>query len=159
MQLACVEFAKNVCGIQDATSREFVEGSMTSSNLIIDFMEEQRDNKVKGGTMRLGAYVCDIKPKSKAFQIYRKAKVSERHRHRFEFNNKYKGLMEKFGLVLSGVCRERNLVEIIELPSHPFFIGVQFHPEFKSKPTEPHPLFREFVSASLVRKSKGKKKS
>lgn len=154
MQLACIEFAKNVCGIDDATSREFVKANGDSKNLVIDFMEEQRDLKVKGGTMRLGAYTCDIKAKSKAFHIYRKARISERHRHRYEYNNKYKGIMEKFGMVLSGICHERDLVEIVELPSHPHFIGVQFHPEFKSKPTEPHPLFSHFVYAALDQKKK-----
>ncbi len=158
MQLACVEFAKNVCGIEDATSREFVGPKSESKNLVIDFMEEQRELKQKGGTMRLGSYSCDLKPKSKAQQMYKKSRVQERHRHRYEFNNKYKGILEKFGMVMSGICRERDLVEIIELPSHPHFIGVQFHPEFKSKPTEAHPLFSHFVGAALKFSKKARKK-
>ncbi len=152
MQLAAIEFARNVCGIKDATSREFV-GENARGNLVIDFMVEQRAQSQKGGTMRLGAFACDIKPGTKTHQIYRENRIQERHRHRYEFNNKYKDLFQKKGLVAAGLCKERNLVEIIELPDHPWFIGVQFHPEFKSKPLAPHPLFTQFVKASLQRKS------
>ena len=158
MQIACIEFAKNVCGIEDATSREFIDNKSDSKNLVIDFMEEQRDLKTKGGTMRLGSYSCDVKPKTKAYQVYKKSRIQERHRHRYEYNNKYKGIMEKYGMVMSGICKERDLVEIIEIPSHPYFIGVQFHPEFKSKPTAAHPLFSHFVAAALKNKKKVKKK-
>lgn len=152
MQLAAIEFARNVCGIKDATSREFV-GENARGNLVIDFMVEQRSQTQKGGTMRLGAFSCDIKPGTKTHQIYRENRIQERHRHRYEFNNKFKELFEKRGLVAAGLCKERNLVEIIELPDHPWFIGVQFHPEFKSKPLSPHPLFTQFVKASLQQKN------
>jgi len=152
MQLAAIEFARNVCGIKDATSREFVAEN-TRGNLVIDFMLEQKSQAQKGGTMRLGAFPCDLKGSSKSHQVYKEMKIFERHRHRYEFNNKFKDLLEKKGLVAAGVCKERNLVEIIELPDHPWFIGVQFHPEFKSKPLAPHPLFTHFVKASLQRKN------
>ncbi len=152
MQLAAIEFARNVCGIKDATSREFV-GENARGNLVIDFMAEQRAQSQKGGTMRLGSFFCDIKPGTKTHQIYRENRIQERHRHRYEFNNKFKDLFIKRGLVTAGICKERNLVEIIELPDHPWFIGVQFHPEFKSKPLAPHPLFTQFVKASLQQKS------
>lgn len=152
MQLAAIEFARNVCGIKDATSREFV-GENARGNLVIDFMLEQRSQTQKGGTMRLGAFSCDIKPGTKTHQIYRENRIQERHRHRYEFNNKFKDLLAKRGLVAAGLCKERNLVEIIELPDHPWFIGVQFHPEFKSKPLAPHPLFTQFVKASLQQKN------
>ncbi|MBX2988778.1 MAG: CTP synthase [Bdellovibrionaceae bacterium] len=150
MQLAAIEFARNVCGIRDATSREFV-GDGGRGNLVIDFMEEQRTITNKGGTMRLGAYPCDIQKGSKVEQVYKATRISERHRHRYEFNNKYKALFEKKGMQATGVCKERDLVEIVELPDHPWFVAVQFHPEFKSKPLAPHPLFTQFVKASLQR--------
>jgi CTP synthase len=152
MQLAAIEFARNVCGIKDATSREWhAENSKQRANFVIDIMEDQR-NVNKGGTMRLGAYSCSLSPHSKAFQVYKQALIHERHRHRFEFNNKFKALFEKKGLNCVGICKERDLVEIIELVDHPWFIGVQFHPEFKSRPLDPHPLFVHFVKASLKRK-------
>lgn len=149
MQLAAIEFAKNVCGLKDATSREFVGEGKRGGNIIIDSMVEQRSVVNKGGTMRLGAYSCQLKPGSKAQQVYKSLSISERHRHRFEFNNKFKDLFTKNGLVFSGMNKERGLVEIIELPDHPWFIAVQFHPEFKSKPLAPHPLFSQFIKASL----------
>lgn len=152
MQLASIEFARNVCGIKDATSREFV-GESGKGNIVIDFMQEQRNITNKGGTMRLGSYSCSIQSGTKAFQVYKENLINERHRHRYEFNNQFRDLLVKNGLVTSGVNKERNLVEIIELPDHPWFIGVQFHPEFKSKPLAPHPLFVNFVKASLKRKS------
>ena len=149
MQMAAVEFARNVCGLKDATSREFLENAKESSrNVVIDLMEEQRNVANKGGTMRLGAYPCKLKKGSFAQEAYKKDLVSERHRHRYEFNNRYRPLFEKKGLMLSGICEEKDLVEIIEYHDHPWFVGVQFHPEFKSKPTEPHPLFKNFVKAS-----------
>ncbi len=153
MQLASIEFARNVCGIQDATSREFAKEGQTRGNFVIDFMIEQRNVVNKGGTMRLGAYPCDLAKGSKCETIYKSLRITERHRHRYEFNNKFRPLFEKKGLVIAGVCKERDLVEIIELPDHPWFIGVQFHPEFKSKPLSPHPLFSQFVKSSLVRKN------
>lgn len=148
MQLAAIEFARNVCGIKDATSREFA-GDKRGGNIVIDFMTEQRGIVDKGGTMRLGAFKCRLKPRSLALKIYKKNLISERHRHRFEFNNKYKDLFEKNGLRATGINEDRDLVEILENVKHPWFIGVQFHPEFKSKPLSPHPLFAAFVQASL----------
>ena len=148
MQLAAIEFARNVCGIADATSREFVGEVKRGGNIVIDSMVEQRGVVAKGGTMRLGAFACQLAPRSLASKIYKKANISERHRHRFEFNNKFRDLFEKHGLKATGVNEERNLVQIIENVKHRWFIGVQFHPEFKSKPLSPHPLFAEFVKAS-----------
>ncbi len=152
MQLAAIEFARNVCGIKDATSREWHDDKKRGGNFVIDIMNEQRDIQNKGGTMRLGAYNCAISPHSKAHQVYKSSLISERHRHRFEFNNKFKALFEKRGMNAVGICKERDLVEIVELVDHPWFIGVQFHPEFKSKPLDPHPLFTNFVKASLKQK-------
>ena len=150
MQMAAVEFARNVCGIKDATSREFLGPKQGMRNLVIDYMEEQRNLKELGGTMRLGAFPCDLLKGSKAEAIYGTSKISERHRHRYEFNNKFRPIFEKHGLTLSGICKERDLVEILEIKEHPWFIGVQFHPEFKSKPLDPHPLFKSFVKAALT---------
>lgn len=160
MQMAAIEFARHVCGIADATSREFVKGdrNRTSKNLVIDLMEEQKNMKDFGGTMRLGAYPCSLKKGSRAQKIYNQSMISERHRHRYEFNNQFRGLLEKHGLTLSGVCKERDLVEILEISEHPWFIGVQFHPEFKSRPLSPHPLFKDFVGAAVMKSSKKEKK-
>ncbi|UXR64694.1 CTP synthase [Bdellovibrio bacteriovorus] len=152
MQLSAIEFARNVCGIKDATSREFHAENKRSGNFVIDSMVEQRGIVNKGGTMRLGAFPCAIASGTRAHQVYKSSSIMERHRHRFEFNNKYKALFEKNGMVASGICKERDLVEIVELPDHPWFVGVQFHPEFKSKPLAPHPLFVHFVKASLKKK-------
>lgn len=149
MQLAAIEFARNVCGIQDATSREFHAESKRSGNFVIDSMLEQRGMVNKGGTMRLGSFACALQKNSKVANVYQTTAIQERHRHRFEFNNKYKALFEKKGMNAVGICKERDLVEIVELVDHPWFIGVQFHPEFKSKPLAPHPLFKHFVRASL----------
>ena len=156
MQLAAIEFARNVCGIKDATSREWHDENKRNGNFVIDIMNEQRGIQNKGGTMRLGAYNCALAQDSKVFQVYKSAIISERHRHRFEFNNKYKALFEKRGMNAVGICKERDLVEIVELVDHPWFIGVQFHPEFKSRPLDPHPLFTHFVKASLKNKEKAK---
>ena len=153
MQLAAIEFARNVCGIKDATSREWTtDVPSAKGNFVIDIMSEQRDITNKGGTMRLGAYSCSLSPNSKAAGVYKQAVISERHRHRFEFNNKFKALFEKRGMDCVGVNKDRDLVEIVELVDHPWFIGVQFHPEFKSRPLDPHPLFVHFVKASLKQK-------
>ncbi len=151
MQLAAIEFARHVCGIKDATSSEFVNSvdQKKSRNLVIDFMNEQRNLHEKGGTMRLGVYPCNLKSNTKARSIYGVELINERHRHRYEFNNKFRSIFEKNGMVLSGICEGRDLVEIIEMPNHPWFIGVQFHPEFKSRPLRPHPLFQSFVEAAL----------
>lgn len=149
MQMAAVEFARNVCGIKDATSREFIKPKKGSRNLVIDVMEEQKNLKDLGGTMRLGAFSCQLEKGSKVHSTYGEGQISERHRHRYEFNNKFRPIFEKHGMDLSGICQERDLVEIVEITEHPWFIGVQFHPEFKSKPMDPHPLFTSFVKASL----------
>lgn len=159
MQLAAIEFAKNVCGIQNATSREFPVHGKGPHNYVIDIMEEQKKTDRKGGTMRLGSYPCHIKKGTLAYEVYGSENIQERHRHRYEFNNKFRAIFEKGGMSLSGICEERDLVEIIELPDHPWFLGVQFHPEFKSKPMAPHPLFTQFVRASLDHASKGTKKA
>lgn len=152
MQLSAIEFARNVCGIKDATSREFHAENKRNGNFVIDMMVEQRGIANKGGTMRLGAYPCALMNGTRAQGVYKASAITERHRHRFEFNNKYKALFEKNGMIASGICKERDLVEIVELPDHPWFVGVQFHPEFKSKPLAPHPLFVHFVKAGLKRK-------
>ena len=136
-----------VCGIQDATSHEFFSDSKTR-NYVIDTMVEQRGNVTKGGTMRLGAYPCDIKKDTLAYTIYGKKQISERHRHRWEFNNKYLADFEKAGLVASGKNPDTNLVEIVELKGHPFFIGVQYHPELKSTVENPQPIFVHFIKAA-----------
>ncbi|PWU17784.1 MAG: CTP synthetase [Bdellovibrio sp.] len=159
MQLAAIEFARNVCGIHDATSREWQGEKTRGGNFVIDLMEEQRNLQNKGGTMRLGAYACHVSPHSKTFQVYNATLISERHRHRFEFNNRYRALFEKKGMNCVGLCKERDLVEIVELVDHPWFIGVQFHPEFKSRPLAPHPLFSHFVKASLKRKEASETKA
>jgi len=156
MQLAAIEFARHVCGLKDATSREFVSETKKSESkktppLLIDSMIEQRGLIDKGGTMRLGSYSCQLNPKSLAFKVYKKKLIQERHRHRFEFNNRYLELIQKFGMKASGINVERQLVEVIELPGHPWFIGVQYHPEFKSKPLMPHPLFAAFVRAAMLK--------
>ncbi|MCJ8276378.1 MAG: gamma-glutamyl-gamma-aminobutyrate hydrolase family protein, partial [Bdellovibrionales bacterium] len=149
MQLAAVEFARNVCGVKDATSKEFAKEGKKQRNFVIHLMEDQKGVADKGGTMRLGAYPCHLSKGSVVKKAYKKSVIQERHRHRFEFNNKFKAIFEKNGAVFSGICEERDLVEIIEIPDHSFFVGVQFHPEFKSKPLQPHPLFTHFVKSSL----------
>lgn len=157
MQLASIEFARNVCGIKDATSKEFIGSASTkktSRNCVIDLMSDQKDKTDKGGTMRLGSYPCRLEKNTLAHHIYGSDLVHERHRHRFEFNNQYRPLFEKFGMTFSGLFKEKNLVEVIELKEHPWFLAVQFHPEFKSKPLSPHPLFESFVGAAIVRAQK-----
>ncbi len=144
MQIAVIEYARNVCGIEDADSGEFSD----SKNKVIDFMPGQNDEISKGGTLRLGKYPCVIKPETAMYKFYNKDIISERHRHRYEFNNNYRDIAEKHGLVLSGLSPDGRLVETVELTDRPFYIGVQYHPEFKSRPNHAHPLFREFVRAS-----------
>ena len=153
LQCAVIEFARNVCGIKNAHSTEFNE--RTKQN-VIDLMTEQKKVKEKGGTMRLGAYPCNVQKGTKAFAAYRKELIYERHRHRYEVNNKFKAQLAKNGMLFSGICPSNDLVEIIELPQHPFFIGSQFHPELKSRATMAHPIFREFVKASLLFANKKK---
>ncbi|MCX7927786.1 MAG: CTP synthase [Candidatus Omnitrophica bacterium] len=156
MQTAVVEFARNVCGLKEANSTEF---NPKTKYPVISLLADQYDIKEKGGTMRLGAYPCKIYRNTLAYRLYRKSIVYERHRHRYEFNNAYRRILEKKGLVISGVYPKERLVEIIELKKHPFFIAVQFHPEFKSKPEQPHPLFVGFIKAALERASKKKQYS
>ncbi len=145
LQCAVIEFARNVCGLPDANSTEFKE---TASN-IIDLMLEQKKVTAYGGTMRLGSYPCKITKGTKTHRTYRKELIHERHRHRYEVNNKFRKTLEEHGMVISGICPENNLVEMIELPHHPWFIGSQFHPELRSRAVNPHPLFREFVKAAI----------
>lgn len=146
MQLACIEFARNVCGIAGANSREFDE---KCPEPVIDLMEEQKKLINKGATMRLGAYACAIEKDTLAQRVYQDRHISERHRHRYEFNNAYRDQLQDRGLVFSGLSPDGVLVEIVELPNHPYFIACQFHPEFKSRPMHPHPLFSHFIRASL----------
>ena len=150
MQCAVIEFARNVCGLKDAHSTEF---SRETNHPVIDLMASQRDIKDLGGTMRLGSYQCHLKKDSAAYRAYQQEIILERHRHRFEFNNNYREQFTKKGLRLSGICPKNNLVEIVELTEHPWFVGVQFHPEFKSKPIAPHPLFRDFIKSALSKQS------
>jgi len=158
MQLAVVEFTRNVCGLKKANSTEFSGNCQP----VIDVMPEQKvllKEKRYGGTMRLGAYKCELKEGTKSWRAYLSSEalakedgsliISERHRHRYELNNDFREILEKKGMVMAGINPEKNLVEIIELKNHPFFIGTQFHPEFKSRPLNPHPLFREFIKAAI----------
>ena len=146
LQCAVIEFARNVCGLKGANSTEFDKKARYP---VIDLMESQRAIKRKGGTMRLGAYDCKIETGTKTFSAYRKKNISERHRHRWEVNNRYRDRLEKNGLKISGINKELNLVEIIELPDHPWYVAGQFHPELKSRVSKAHPLFREFIKASV----------
>ena len=144
MQMAVVEFARNVLGLSDANSEEF---SKNTQNPVIHIMEYQKEIVTKGGTMRLGSYPCILKKGSLVSKIYNQAQIEQRHRHRYEFNNDYREEMEKHGLEISGTSPDGSLVEIVEYKNHPFFIAGQFHPEFKSRPDRPEPLFREFIAA------------
>ena len=146
MQIASIEFARNVCGLAGANSTEFDD---KTPHPVIHMMERQRSITEKGGTMRLGSYPCRIEPDSIAAKCYQKEMTAERHRHRYEFNNAYRDVFREKGMRFSGIWPEGNLVEMIELEKHPWFVGVQFHPEFKSKPVAPHPLFRGFIKAAL----------
>ncbi|HKX46618.1 MAG TPA: CTP synthase, partial [Planctomycetota bacterium] len=152
MQCAVIEFARNVGGFEGAHT---LEHSPHTPHPVIHLMEGQQGVREKGGTMRLGAYECDLAPGSLARQLYGAARISERHRHRFEFNNAYRERLRSLGLSTSGLHPDLDLVEIVELPEHPFFVGVQYHPEFKSGPLRPHPLFRGFVGAALERATAG----
>jgi len=146
MQIAVIEFARNVCNLKGAHSSEFKDSTQYP---VIDLMPEQKNIDEKGGTMRLGLFPCKLKPGSKAREIYGEDLIYERHRHRYEFNNEFREIFLKNGMVLSGLSPDERLVEIVELPDHPWFIGVQFHPEFKSRPNRPHPLFYSFIKAAL----------
>lgn len=146
LQCSVIEFSKNVLGIKDANSSEF---DPDTKNPVIDLMFEQKTVKEKGGTMRLGSYKCRVKKGSNAFKAYGRENIRERHRHRFELNNKYIPMLEKAGMTITGINPEKDLAEIIEIDDHPWFLAVQFHPEFKSRPDRPHPLFKDFIGAAL----------
>ncbi len=163
MQLAVVEFSRNVAGLKMANSTEF---DFTTADPVIYLIKEwfdYRTNQMQvrdetsdmGGTLRLGAYPCVLRENSHASRAYQQIEISERHRHRFEFNNLYREKLEAYGLIVSGASPDNNLVEIVEIEDHPWFLGCQFHPEFKSKPMKPHPLFRDFISAALAKKHNG----
>ncbi len=146
MQIAVIEFARNVCKLGDAHSAEFNE---ISTHPVIDLMEDQVGIAKKGGTMRLGAYPCKVKHGTRLYRIYDKELINERHRHRYEFNNSYRETLIDKGMVISGTSPDDHLVEAVELPEHRFFVGVQYHPEFKSRPNKPHPLFLGLLKAAL----------
>jgi CTP synthase len=152
MQCAVIEFARHVAGLPEANSSEFLPDGPTS---VIDLMHDQRRVEEKGGTMRLGSYPCKIEKGSRAFEAYGRTEVQERHRHRYELNNAYRDGLVQHGLVLSGVSPDGSLVEIVELQHHPWFLATQFHPEFNSRPSRPHPLFEGFVEAGLRHKVGG----
>lgn len=151
MQLALIEYARNVLGIKDADSTEF---NPDTTNPVIDYLPNQYKGINIGGTMRIGTYDCQIRTGTLAYKIYKKKQIKERHRHRYEFNNDYRSIFEENGIVFSGINPTTNLVEMIELKNHPYFIAVQFHPEFKSRPIKAHPLFLSFVQASINYKKK-----
>ena len=146
MQIAVIEYARHVAGIADADSGEFNE---ICKNKVIDFMPGQSDEIDKGGTLRLGAYPCIIQPGTTMERCYGRQEISERHRHRYEFNNEYRDALTGAGLTLSGLSPDGRLVETVELTDRPFFVGVQYHPEFKSRPNNAHPLFKGFIQAAL----------
>ena len=151
LQCAVIDFARNICGLKGANSTEFDKDTKYP---VIDLMESQRAIKAKGGTMRLGAYNCNIKRETKTFTAYNQTNTSERHRHRWEFNNRFRQRLEKNGMIISGVNDDLNLVEIIELKNHPWFVATQFHPELKSRVNRAHPLFRDFIKAAVNLTSK-----
>lgn len=146
MQIACIEFARNVCGLKKANSSEF---DKNSEYPVIDIMDAQKDITNKGGTMRLGSYPCKVEKGTLLNKLYGEEIIYERHRHRFEFNNFYRAEMAEKKLVFSGLSPDHRLVEVIEYPKHPFYIASQFHPEFKSRPNRPHPLFNGLIKAAL----------
>ena len=149
MQLAVIAFARSVCGLTDASSGEFDE---SGSHKVIDFLPDQNSKVNMGGTLRLGAYPCKIAPDTQMFKCYQAEEISERHRHRYEFNNEYRDLLLQNGLTISGTSPDGTIVETVEYAPNDFYIGVQFHPEFKSRPNKPHPLFIGLVEASLKKR-------
>jgi CTP synthase len=155
LQCAVIEFARNVCGMEESHSAEFKQGDLA----VICLMDSQRQVTDLGGTMRLGAYPARLRANSRAHQAYGTTEISERHRHRYEVNNAYRDLLAERGMRFSGVSPDGNLVEIIEIPDHPFFLGCQFHPELKSRPTRPHPLFASFIRAALEHRNTGNGKA
>jgi len=157
LQVAIIEYARNVCGIQKATSREF----SNTGEFVIDLLDEQKGVEKIGGSMRLGSYQCKLLPNSLAAKTYGKNNISERHRHRFELNNHYRNILTQNGVIFSGINQKLNLIEMAEITDHPWFITCQFHPEFKSKPFKPHPLFVGLIGAALkhsVYRSQSRKK-
>jgi CTP synthase len=156
MQLAVVEFARNVAGIKQATSAELINEEATSrdshADCVIDLMDDQKNVTNKGGTMRLGGWDCVLAKDSFAYAAYGKEKIRERHRHRYEFNNSFKEQLEKAGLRIAGTTPDSKLVEIVEVPDHPWFVGVQYHAEFTSRPISGHPLFNSFIAAAIKSK-------
>ncbi|MFT3692408.1 MAG: CTP synthase [Kofleriaceae bacterium] len=153
MQMACIEFARNVCGLDKANSTEV---DPQTPHPVVDLMPDQRGVTDKGATMRLGSYPCVLKPGTKAQDAYASTEISERHRHRWEVNNNYRDTLERHGMVLSGLSPDGRLVEMLELPQHPYFVACQFHPEFKSRPSAPHPLFSRFVKAAVAKRDAAK---
>ena len=146
MQLTIVEFARNVIGLKDAHSHEF---STSTTNPVIHIMPDKEGITNLGGTLRLGSYPCILDENSKALQLYGSKTIEERHRHRYEVNNQYRDVLQEYGMLLSGFSPDGRIVEMIEIPDHPWFIGTQAHPEFKSRPNKPHPLFKGFMAAAL----------
>ena len=149
MQIAAIEFARNVLGYEDANSNEF---NSSSAHKVIDYLPGQNQDINMGGTLRLGSYPCKIREGSRLMEAYDSELINERHRHRYEFQNEYRDEFEEKGMLISGVSPDDYYVEAIELNDHPFFVGVQYHPEFRSRPNKPHPLFSAFVKASLNNK-------
>jgi CTP synthase len=149
LQSAIIEFARNVCDLEESHSREF---EPECADPVVSLLDSQRQVTDMGGTMRLGAYPCQLAPGSLAEQAYGTSEISERHRHRYEVNNAYREVLSEHGLKMSGLSPDKVLVEIIELPAHPWYLATQFHPELKSKPAEPHPLFAGFIGAALRRR-------
>jgi CTP synthase len=156
MQCAVIEFSRNICGLAGANSREF---DPKAPHPVIDLMPEQQGVTNLGGTMRLGAYPCQLAPGSRAAGVYGVAEVSERHRHRYEVNNEYRPALEQHGMAMCGYSPDGKLVEMIELPEHPYFVGCQFHPEFRSRPRDAHPLFRAFIAAALEQQERAKREA
>jgi CTP synthase len=148
MQIMAIEFARNVLGLEEASSSEF---NMFTPHAVIDILPEQRDLPDKGGTMRLGLYPCQLQPETLALQAYGERILFERHRHRYEFNNEYRLPFERAGMRFSGLSPDGRLVEVAEIVGHPWMVGSQFHPEFRSRPYRSHPLFRGFIGACLAR--------
>ena len=150
MQIMTIEFARTKLKDQELTSEEFDEAKkINPEKYIIHFLPDQNLTRKKGGTLRLGAYECLLDKKSIAYQVYKKIKISERHRHRYEFNSNFRKILEKNGIIFSGINPQLGLVEIAEIKGHPFMLGCQFHPEFLSRPMQPHPLFKKFIKKSL----------
>lgn len=156
MQVAIIEFARNVLGFADANSAEI---DPATTHPVIDILPEQKDVQEMGGTMRLGQYPCVLNPESKSFALYQSSMIYERHRHRYEVNNDYRDDLSKNGMLLAGTSPDNHIVEMVELPDHPWFVAAQFHPEFKSRPNKPHPLFRGFVTAAAERHAKKEKEA